>query len=171
MPVPASAASGRARRRALAFALALAGTLLVGPARGAEFTPVDRPDPPGTVTEVKLGVFVMDLASIDDATQTFNADFFLIRRWRDARLAFEPEAVPLRPAAALDPRGVASYLTRADQFVLGSSVLVYLALAETIFSGKLNVGGRPELARRIDQHARWVYATLFVLVAVVTLGV
>jgi hypothetical protein len=63
-----------------------------------------------------------------------------------------------------------SYLTRADAFVLGSSVLVYLALAETIFSGKLNVGGRVELAQRIDRHARWIYAALFVLVAVGTLG-
>jgi len=63
-----------------------------------------------------------------------------------------------------------SYLTRADAFVLGSSVLVYLALAETIFSGKLNVGGRVELAQRIDRHARWIYAALFVLVAVGTLA-
>ena len=63
-----------------------------------------------------------------------------------------------------------SYLTRADAFVLGSSVLVYFALAETIFSGKLNVGGRVELAQRIDRHARWIYAALFVFVAIVTLG-
>ncbi len=63
-----------------------------------------------------------------------------------------------------------SYLTRADQFALGSSVLVYLALAETIFSGKLNVGGKPELARRIDFHARWLYPTLFLVVVAVTLG-
>jgi hypothetical protein len=63
-----------------------------------------------------------------------------------------------------------SYLTRADQFVLGSSVLVYLALAETIFSGRLKVGGRAELAQRIDRHARWIYATLFVVVATVALG-
>ena len=62
-----------------------------------------------------------------------------------------------------------SYLTRADQFVLGASVLVYFALAETIFTGKLNVGGKAELARRIDLHSRWVYATLFLVVVVVTL--
>lgn len=62
-----------------------------------------------------------------------------------------------------------SYLTRADEFVLGSSVLVYLALAETIFSGKLNVGGKAELARRVDRHSRWVYPTLFLVVVVVTL--
>ncbi len=53
-----------------------------------------------------------------------------------------------------------SYLTRADQFALGASVLVYLALAETIFSGKLDVGGNPELARRIDFHSRWLYPAL-----------
>ena len=308
---------------------------------------MDRPDPPGTITEVRVGIFVMDLASIDDASQTFSADFFLIRRWRDTRLAFDAtsgsEAVRVLPAAEvwhpeiqilnrrnvrvslpeqvhvspdgtvlyrqryqgtlaspldlksfpfdrqqlpiqlaslheaaqvalqpdphrtgrmpglsiagwtvelgsmdsdtfepiagertlpratllLDARrevgyfvwklfvplalivfmawtvffighdqmgpriGIStasiftliafqfslgrvlppiSYLTRADAFVLGSSVLVYLALAETIFSGKLNVGGRVELAQRIDRHARWIYAALFVLVAVVTLA-
>ena len=63
-----------------------------------------------------------------------------------------------------------SYLTRADQFALGSSVLVYLALAETIFTGKLKVGGKPELARRIDFHSRWLYPALFLLVVAVTLG-
>ena len=308
---------------------------------------MDRPDPPGTITEVRVGIFLMDLASIDDASQTFSADFFLIRRWRDTRLAFDappgseavrvlpatevwhpeivilnrrdvrvslPEQVHVSPdgtvlyrqryqgtlASPLDlkrfpfdrqqlpiqvaslhdadqvvlqpdphrtgrmpglsiagwivelgpmendtfepiagertlPRVVLhldarrevgyfvwklfvplglivfmawtvffighdqmgprigistasiftliafqfslgrvlppiSYLTRADAFVLGSSVLVYLALAETIFSGKLNVGGRVELAQRIDRHARWIYAALFVLVAVGTLA-
>ena len=49
-------------------------------------------------------------------------------------------------------------------------MLVYLALAETIFSGKLNVGGNPELARRIDLHSRWLYPALFLLVVIVTLG-
>jgi hypothetical protein len=47
---------------------------------------------------------------------------------------------------------------------------VYLALAETIFSGKLNVAGKSELAQRTDRHARWIYATLFVVVAALTLG-
>jgi hypothetical protein len=323
----------------------LTGMLLAGAAAGS--APVDRPDSPGTATEVRLGIFVMDVASIDDEKQTFTADFFVIRRWTDPRLAFSaptgseavrvlpvaevwhpelailnqrelrptlPEQVrispdgtvlyrqryqgtlaspldlrqfpfdrqtlwirvaalqdadqvvfepdPLRtgrmpalsiagwevelgrmesdtfepiagevrlPRAALPlaagrdvgyyvwklfvplglivfmawtvffishdqmgPRiGIStaaiftliafqfslgrilppiSYLTRADLFALRSSVLVYLALAETILSGKLNVGGKLGLARRIDRHARWVYATLFVVVAVVTLG-
>lgn len=334
-------------RWTLAAGLALAWTLLAGPARGAELAPVDRPDPPGTTTEVRLGIVVMDVASIDDATQTFGADFFLIQRWHDPRLAFDAasgsEAVRVLPAADVwtpevlilnaralraalpervrvspdgtvlyrqryqgalaspldlkqfpfdrqqlwirvvslheadqvvlqpDPQRIGrlprfsiagwtlelgpmesdtfepiagervlrraalllgarrevgyfvwklfvplalivfmawtvffighdqmgprigistasiftliafqfslgrvlppiSYLTRADQFVLGSSVLVYLALAETIFSGKLNIGGKSELAQRMDRHARWIYATLFVVVAALTLG-
>jgi gamma-aminobutyric acid receptor subunit beta len=330
---------------ALGASLALAiGT---GAAAAEDVVPLDRPDPPGTVTEVKVGVFVMDVASIDDSTQTFHADFFVIQRWRDPRLSFQsssvsgalrivpasdvwqpdleilnqrflraalPEQVRVSPdgsvlyrqryqgtlASPLDlesfpfdrqelwvrvvslqdarevvlvpdperigrlprfsiagwdlelgqmesdsfepiagelalpraglplhakrsvgyfvwklfvpltlivfmawtvffighdqmgPRiGIStasiftliafqfslgrvlppiSYLTRADQFVLGSSVLVYLALAETIFSGKLKVGGRADLAQRVDRHARWIYVTLFVVVATVTLG-
>ena len=335
-------------RRAATWALGagLALALASGPA-AADGVDFERPDPPGTVTEVKLGVFVLDVASIDDATQTFQADFFVIRRWRDPRLSFGassdpgtlrvlpasdvwqpdveilnqrflrtalPEQVRVSPdgsvlyrqryqgtlASPLDlesfpfdrqelwirvvalqdarevvlvpdperigrlprfsiagwelelgpmesdsfvpipgeralpraglplharrsvgyfvwklfvpltlivfmawtvffighdqmgPRiGIStasiftliafqfslgrvlppiSYLTRADQFVLGSSVLVYLALAETIFSGKLKAGGRAELALRVDRHARWAYAALFVVVATVTLG-
>lgn len=322
----------------------MAAVLLLAVA--AEPASVDRPDPPGTATEVRLGIFVLDVAEIDDASQTFEADFFVIRRWKDSRLGFaEPEgseavrvlplsevwhpevlvlngrslstALPAQvrvdpdgavlqrqryygtlaspfdlksfpfdrqrllisvaslqeatdvvllpdskrtgrmpsfsiagwnfelgemtsgtfepiqgerrlPRAALPlsagrdvgyyvwklfvplglivfmawtvflighdqmgPRiGIStaaiftliafqfslgrvlppiSYLTRADQFVLGSSVLVYLALAETIFSGKLNVGGKTELARRVDRHSRWVYPTLFLVVVVATL--
>jgi hypothetical protein len=324
---------------------ALTGMLLASAAAGS--VPLDRPDPPGTATAVRLGIFVMDVAAIDDEKQTFTADFFLILRWTDARLGFAESAgseamrvLPvaevwhpelavlnqreLRPtlpeqvrvssdgtvlyrqryqgtlASPLDLRqfpfdhqtpgiriaalqgagpvvfqpdpqrtgrmprfsiagwevdlgrmesdtfepiegevrlprvalpltaardvgfyvwklfvpmglivfmawtvffighdqmgpriGIStaaiftliafqlslgrilppiSYLTRADLFALGSSLLVYLALAETILWGKLNVGGKPDLARRIDRHARWIYATLFVVVAVVTLG-
>ncbi len=332
-------------RLTCSIGMTIAAVLLL--AAVAEPASVDRPDPDGTATEVRLGIFVMDIADIDDASQTFEADFFLIRRWSDPRLAFEapesseavrvfplsevwhPEVIVLNgrtlstslpeqvqvasdgtvlqrqryrgtlaspldlrsfpfdrqtlfihvaslqkaasvvlqpdtqrtgrmprfsvagwyvelaqmtsgsfepikgervlPRAALPltaardvgyyvwklfvplglivfmawtvfvighdqmgPRiGIStasiftliafqfslgrvlppiSYLTRADQFALGSSVLVYLALAETIFSGKLNVGGNPELARRIDLHSRWLYPALFLLVAIVTLG-
>jgi len=70
--------------------VALTGILLAGAAAGS--APVDRPDPPGTTTEVRLGIFVMDVASIDDANQTFTADFFLILRWTDPRLAFAEPA-------------------------------------------------------------------------------
>ncbi len=335
----------RRHARRLTLGVMIAGVILLGAA--AEPASIDRPDPRGTATEVRLGIFVMDVAEIDDASQTFEVDFFVFRRWKDSRLAFAApegsEAVQVLPLAEVwhpevivlngrslratlpeevrvDPDGTVlqrqryhgtlaspldlrsfpfdrqtlfirvaslqqaenivllpdpkrtgrmsrfsiagwdveleqmtsgafepiegerrlaratlpliagrdvgyyvwklfvplglivfmawtvflighdqmgprigistaaiftliafqfslgrvlppiSYLTRADQFVLGSSVLMYLALAETIFTGKLNVGGKPDVARRIDRHARWVYPTLFLLVAVLALG-
>jgi hypothetical protein len=53
---------------------ALTGILLAGAAGGS--APVDRPDPPGTTTEVRLGIFVMDVSAIDDERQTFTAGFW-----------------------------------------------------------------------------------------------
>ena len=38
---------------------------------------------------MEVGVFVLDLSTIDEVEQTFGADFYLYLRWRDARLAVE----------------------------------------------------------------------------------
>ena len=331
--------AGRILSAACFVGVMLAGALV-------EAAPRSRPDPPGTATEVRVGMFVIDVASIDDASQTYKADILATVRWRDPRLAFvaapggddvrvfpltevwQPDllvvnrreatraypdqvrvapdgtvlyrqrflftlASPLelrqfpfdrqtlwirvaslygsdevtlvpeagdtgrRPQfsvagwsvalgemtadtvertagerlprlslsltatrdtryyfwklfvplglivfmawtvffldhAQLGPRiGVStasifsliafqlslgrvlppiSYLTRADQFVLGCSVLIFLALAETILTSKLNAAGRQELSRRIDRIARPAYAMLFLVVAAITLS-
>lgn len=47
----------------------------------------ERPDADGPPTEIKLGLFVFDVDSIDDAHQLFNADIFLTVSWFDPRLA------------------------------------------------------------------------------------
>lgn len=47
----------------------------------------ERPNAGGTPTEIKIGLFVFDVDSIDDANQTFNADLFLTASWNDSRLA------------------------------------------------------------------------------------
>ncbi len=62
-----------------------------------------------------------------------------------------------------------SYLTRIDKFVLGSSILVFLALGEAILAGRLAARGQESLARRIDLWARFVYPVLFGLIVVATL--
>lgn len=49
----------------------------------------DRPDPEGVPTKVYIGLFLIDLISIDDVNQTFTADFYAIVRWNDSRLAIE----------------------------------------------------------------------------------
>jgi len=54
-----------------------------------------------------------------------------------------------------------SYLTRMDRFVLGSLILVFLALVETITSGALAGSGKPELANKFDRLARIVFPISF----------
>lgn len=54
-----------------------------------------RPDPGGTPTRAEIGVYVLDVIAIDDATQTFEVDLAMTLRWRDPRLAFSAEEVGL----------------------------------------------------------------------------
>jgi hypothetical protein len=51
------------------------------------FSFFSRPDPVGTPTPVGIGIIMVDLSAIDDVEQTFRADFFLVIRWHDPRLA------------------------------------------------------------------------------------
>lgn len=62
-----------------------------------------------------------------------------------------------------------SYLTRADKFLLGATLLVFAALGEAILTGKLADTEREETARRVDRWARWIYAALFVVLIGFTL--
>jgi hypothetical protein len=57
-----------------------------------------------------------------------------------------------------------SYLTRMDRFVLGALTLVFLALVETVTGGALAGGGKPRLAKKIDQWARIVFPIAFLFV-------
>lgn len=45
-----------------------------------------RPDPEGVPTEMTVGAYLLDLQDINDAEQTFSADFFFVMAWRDERL-------------------------------------------------------------------------------------
>ncbi|MEE9578964.1 MAG: hypothetical protein V3W24_05255, partial [Gemmatimonadota bacterium] len=45
-----------------------------------------RPDPDGVPTELTVGAYLVDLHGIDDAEQTFSADFFFVMAWGDERL-------------------------------------------------------------------------------------
>lgn len=50
---------------------------------------IPRPDPEGTSTIVHVRIVVVDVSTIHIAEQTFTADFVLILKWRDPRLALE----------------------------------------------------------------------------------
>ena len=62
-------------------AMAIQGDCSVPP----ELT-LSRPDPDGVPTEMTVGAYLVDLQGIDDAEQTFSADFFFVMAWRDERL-------------------------------------------------------------------------------------
>ncbi len=64
-----------------------------------------------------------------------------------------------------------SYLTRIDLFVLGSMFLVFMALAESIYTSRITKAGRHDAARRVDHYARWIYGATFVLLVIFTLVV
>jgi hypothetical protein len=53
----------------------------------AKVTTFNRPDPEGTPTKVYIGIYLIDIISVDDVHQSFKADFWGILRWNDPRLA------------------------------------------------------------------------------------
>ena len=62
-----------------------------------------------------------------------------------------------------------AYMTRADQFLLGATLLVFGALGEVIVTARLARQGNEEKANRIDRWGRWVFLVSFILLAVFTL--
>lgn len=56
-------------------------------------------DPPTTPTRVKVGLYVIDLISVDGATRTFEADIAVRFDWNDPRLASENEGTRRMPLA------------------------------------------------------------------------
>jgi len=57
-----------------------------------------------------------------------------------------------------------SYLTRADRFVMGATVLVFFAFGEALLSTGLAGRGREGKALRIDRVSRIVFPTVFVAI-------
>lgn len=62
------------------------------------------------------------------------------------------------------------YLTRLDEFILMSSVLVFLSLIEVTVTTKFANRDRTELARTIDRRCRWIFPIVFAISSVVILG-
>lgn len=56
------------------------------------------------------------------------------------------------------------YLTRFDKFVFGSTILVFLALVESIITGSLSASDKNRLAKRIDMYSRIIFPVVFVIV-------
>ena len=60
-----------------------------------------------------------------------------------------------------------SYLTKADFFVLGCTLMVFVALGVAVIGSRWANSDRMEQALKINAIARWVYMFLFVVVAFV----
>jgi hypothetical protein len=64
-----------------------------------------------------------------------------------------------------------SYLTLLDYFILGSTVLVFMALLEVVITSGLAQAGRTEQAHRLQRTARFVFPLLFgLMIAAVFTG-
>ena len=59
-----------------------------------------------------------------------------------------------------------SYLTRIDLIILGSTLLVFATLIESICTSYLAKQGKPDLARAIDRRMRMVFGLAFVGIGV-----
>jgi len=69
------------------FSLLSLAALLILHARGAEMpTVIDRPGAEDGPTQVSIGIWIVDIASIDSAQQNFTAEAAIVLRWKDPRL-------------------------------------------------------------------------------------
>src|SRR6266581_8215133 len=67
-------------------------------ASSAEMPPlIDRPNPDSGPTEISVGMWVVDISSIDSAQQTFTAEIALVLRWKDPRLTHTGSGVVRYP--------------------------------------------------------------------------
>ena len=69
--------------------------------------------------------------------------------------------------AGLIPR--LGFLTVLDHFVLASTVVVFLSMAEVIYTAHLSTSDQLDKARKVDRHARWIAPVVYFAIAVETL--
>lgn len=60
-----------------------------------------------------------------------------------------------------------SYMTRMDIFVLGSSILIFITLLQTVLTTSLTSRGKEILGNKIDVHCRWIFPLLYIFVCLV----
>jgi len=63
------------------------------------------------------------------------------------------------------------YMTRADTFVVGCTLMVFLALAVAVIGSRWASAEREHQALRLNAVARWVYVGLFGIVVAVTIDI
>ena len=63
-----------------------------------------------------------------------------------------------------------SYLTRLDEFILWSTVLIFATLLEAVFTSSCAKSGKIDLALTVDKWSRWLFPSVLIVVAFITLG-
>ncbi len=63
-----------------------------------------------------------------------------------------------------------SYLTRLDEFILWSTILVFGTLVQTVFTSYYTSNGKIDLTIKIDKWSRWIFPAMLILVAFLSLG-
>jgi hypothetical protein len=80
------------RRKTLAVAVLLAlGAMAFAERAPAETAEAVSPPPGARPIRVDVGFYLLNLVSVDERSETFEADLYLNLRWHDPRLAFRPE--------------------------------------------------------------------------------
>lgn len=96
---------GRRRRRDAAFrfirsaavlGMLLAGALAAAGARADAASEAVTPPPGARPIPIEVGFYLLNLVSVDERSETFEADVYLDLVWKDPRLGFEPK--PGEPA-------------------------------------------------------------------------
>lgn len=62
-----------------------------------------------------------------------------------------------------------AFLTSLDYFVLASTLMVFMAMIEVVYTAHLSSNNQVDKARRVDFHARWVAPLIYFSMAVETL--
>jgi hypothetical protein len=58
------------------------------------------------------------------------------------------------------------YLTRFDKFVFGSTLLIFIALVESVTTGSLSVKDRGDFAEKIDLYSRFIFPSAFIVIVI-----
>jgi hypothetical protein len=61
-----------------------------------------------------------------------------------------------------------SYFTKLDYFIVGSNILVFLALLEAVMSSAIARNNKEPIARKLDKHSRYVFPCLYIVVLLIT---
>ena len=62
-----------------------------------------------------------------------------------------------------------AFLTNLDYFVLASTLMVFLAMLEVVYTSSLSSNNQLEKARKVDRHARWIAPLVYLAMASETL--